>query len=65
MASSSNTSWQIHGENVEMLTVFIFLGYKITVDFGCSCRSKRHFLLGKKPMINIDNILKKPGILLC
>ena len=61
MASSPNTSWQIDGENVEMVTDLIFLGYKITVDFGCSHKIKRCFLLGEKPMINIDSILKNLG----
>ena len=61
MASSPNTSWQIDGENVEMVTDLIFLGYKITVDFGCSHKIKRCFLLREKPMINIDSILKNLG----
>ena len=61
MASGPIISWQIDRETVETLTDFIFLGSKITVDFGCSHKIKRCFLLGEKPMINIDSILKNLG----
>ena len=58
MASGSITSWQIEGGKVETLTDLIFLGSKITVDGYCSHEIKRHLLLGKKAMTNIDSILK-------
>ena len=61
MASSSITSWQIDGETV---TDFIFLGSKITVDGDCSHEIKRHFLLGRKAMTNLDGILKRRDITL-
>ena len=59
MASGSITSWQIDEETVETVTEFIFWGSKITVDGDCSCEIKRHFLLGRKAMTNLDRILKK------
>ena len=52
------TSWQIDGETVETLSDFIFLGYKITADGDCSREIKRHLLLGRKIMTNLDSILK-------
>ena len=58
MASSSITSWQIDGETVETVADFIFLGSKITADGDCSHEIKRHFLLGRKVMTNLDSILK-------
>ena len=58
MASSSIISWQIDEETVETVADFIFLGSKITADVDCSHEIKRHLLLGRKPMINLDNILK-------
>ena len=58
MASSPITSWQIDGEIVEMVTGFIFLGSKITADGDCSHEIKRHLLLGRKGMTNLDSILK-------
>ena len=58
MASSPITSWQIDGETVETATDFIFLGSKITADGDCSCEIKRHLLLGRKTMTNLDSILK-------
>ena len=61
MASRSIISWQIDGETV---TDFIFLGSKITVDGDCSHEIKRHLLLGKKPMTNLDSILKNRDITL-
>ena len=58
MASSSITSWQIDGETVETAADFIFLGSKITADGDCSREIKRHLLLGRKVMTNLDSILK-------
>ena len=58
MASSSITSWQIDGETVETVADFIFLGSKITADGDCSHEIKRHLLLGRKAMTNLDSILK-------
>ena len=58
MASSPITWWQIEGETVEIVKNLIFLGYKITADDGCSHEIKRHLLLGRKVMINLDSILK-------
>ena len=64
MAFSSITSWQIDGETVETVTDFILLGSKITADGDCSHEIKRHLLLGRKAMINIDSILKSRNIAL-
>ena len=64
MASSPITSWQIHGETMETVTDFIFLGSKITVDGDCSHEIKRHLLLGRKVMTNLDSILKSRDITL-
>ena len=58
MASGPITSWQIDGETVETVTDFIFLGSKITADGDCSHEIKRCLLLGRKPMTNLDSILK-------
>ena len=58
MASGPITSWQIDGEIMETVTDFIFLGSKITADGDCSHEIKRHLLLGRKVMTNLDNILK-------
>ena len=58
MASSPITSWQIDGETMEAVTDFIFLGFKITADGDCSHEIKRHLLLGRKAMTNLDSILK-------
>ena len=63
-AASSITSWQIDGEKVETVRDFIFLGSKITADGDCSHEIKRHLLLGKKAMINLDSILKSRDITL-
>ena len=63
MASGPITSWQIDGETVEIVTDFIFLGFKITADGDCSHEIKRCLLLGRKAMTNLDSILKI--ILLC
>jgi len=64
MASSPITSWQIDGEKVEALTNFIFLCSKITADSDCSPQIKRHFLLGRKAMTNLDSVLKSRDITL-
>ena len=58
MASGPVTSWQIEGEKVEAVTDFISLGSRITVDGDCSHEIKRHLLLGRKVMTNLDSILK-------
>ena len=58
MASAPITSWQIDGETKETVTEFIFLGSKITADGDCSHEIKRHLLLGRKAMTNLDSILK-------
>ena len=62
MASDPITSWQIDGEMVETVTDFIFLGSKITADGDCSYEIKRHLLLGRKAMTNLNNILKSRDI---
>ena len=64
MASSPNTSWQIDGETMETVTDFIFLGSKITADGDFSHEIKRHLLLGRKVMTNLDSILKSRDITL-
>ena len=64
MASSPITSWQIDGETVETVRNFIFLGSKITADGDCSHEIKRHLLLGRKAMNNLDSILKSRDITL-
>ena len=64
MASGPITSWGIDGETVETVSDFIFLGSKITADGDCSHEIKRHLLLGKKVMTNIDSILKSRDITL-
>ena len=58
MASDPITSWQIDGETVETVADFIFWGSKITADGDCSHEIKRHLLLGRKVMTNLDSILK-------
>ena len=64
MASGPITSWQIDGETVETVTDFILGGSKITVDGDCSHEIKRHLLLGKKTMTNLDSIFKSRDITL-
>ena len=59
MASGPITSWQIDGETVGTVTDFIFWGFKITADGDCSHEIKRHLLLGRKVMTNLDSILKR------
>ena len=66
MAASPIASWQIvGGKYVGTVTYFIFLGSKITVDGDCSHKIKRHLLLGRKVMTNLDSIFKKAETLLC
>ena len=64
MASGPITSWQIDGETVETEADFIFLASKITADGDCSHEIKRHLLLGRKVMTNLDSILKNRDITL-
>ena len=64
MASSPITSWQIDEEKMETVADFIFLGFKITEDGDCSHELKRHLLLGRKAMMNLDSILKSRDITL-
>ena len=59
MASHPITSWQIDGETMETVTDFILGGSRITADGDCSHEIKRHLLLGRKAMTNLDSILKK------
>ena len=62
MASGPITSWEIDGETVETASHFIFLGSTITADGDCSHEIKRHLLLGRKVMTNLDNIFKSRDI---
>ena len=64
MASGPITSWQIDRETMETVTDLIFLGSKITADGDCSHEIKRHLLLGRKIMTNLDSILKSRDITL-
>ena len=62
MASGPITTWQIDGETMKTVTDFIFLGFKITADVDCSHEMKRHLLLGRKAMTNLDSVLKSRDI---
>ena len=62
MAFSPISSWHIDGETMETVTDFIFLGSKITADGDCSHEIKRHLLLGRKIMTNLDNVFKSRDI---
>ena len=62
MASGPITSWQIDGETVETVSDFSFLGSKVTADGDCSHEIKRHLLLGRKVMTNLESILKSRDI---
>ena len=62
MAFSPTTSWQIDGETMETVTDFIFFGSKITADGDCSHEIKRHLLLGRKAIRNLNTILKRRDI---
>ena len=64
MTSSPITSWQIEGEKVEVVTDFIFLGSKITVDGDCSHDIKRYLPLERKAMTNLDSVFKSRDIIL-
>ena len=64
MASHPITSWQIDGETVEIVADFIFLGSKIAADGDCSHEIKRHLLLGRKVMTNLDRVFKSRDITL-
>ena len=64
MASCPITSWHTDGETMETVTDFIFLGSKITVDGDCSHEMKKHLLLRRKAITNLDSILKNRGITL-
>ena len=62
MPSGPITSWQIDGETMAIVTNFSFLGSKITADGNCSHEIKRHLLLGRKVMTNLDSILSNKGL---
>ena len=64
MASGPITSWEIDGETVETVSDLIFLGSKITADGDCSHEIKRHLLLGRRAMTNLDSILKSRDVTL-
>ena len=64
MASGPITSWEMGGETVETMSDFIFWGSKITADGDCSHEIKRHLLLGRKVMTNLDSILKSRDLTL-
>ena len=64
MASGPITSWQIEGKTMETMTDFIFLSSKITADGDCCHEIRRHLLLGRKAVINLDSILKSRDITL-
>ena len=64
MASGPTTSWEIDGETLETVSDFLFLGSKITADGDCCHEIKRHLLLGRKVMTNLDSILKSRDIIL-
>ena len=65
MASGSVTSWQIEGENMEAVIDFIFFGSKIIMNGDCSHEIKRHLLLGRKTMTNLDSIFQEAETSLC
>ena len=64
MASGPITSWQIDGETMETVTDFFFFNSKITAEGDCSCEIKRHLLLGRKTITNLENILKSRDVTL-
>ena len=64
MASSPITSWQMEGENAEVVTEFLFLDSKLTADSDCSHEIRRLLLLGRKAMTNLDSVLKSRDITL-
>ena len=63
MASGPIISWQIDRETMETVTEFMFLGSKMTVDADCSHEIKKHLILGRKAMTNLDSVLKKETLL--
>ena len=63
-ASGPITSWQIEGEKVEAMTEFLFLGFKITVDSDYSHEIKKHLLLGRRAITNLDSVFKSSDIIL-
>ena len=64
MTAGPTTSWQIDGETMETVTDFIFLGFKITADADCSHKIKRHFILRRRAVTNLDSILRSRDITL-
>ena len=64
MACGLITSWQAEGEKVKTVTDFLSLGFKVTADGDCSYETKKHLLLGRKAMTNLDSILKSTHITL-
>ena len=64
LTSGPITSWPIDGENMKIVTDLIFLGSKITTDGDCNNEIKKHWLLGRKAMMNLDGILKSRDIIL-
>ena len=64
LSGPTTTSWQIEGETMETLTDFIFWGSKITADGDCNHEIKRHLLLGRKAMTDLDSVLKSRDIIL-
>ena len=64
MASGPITSWQIEGERAEVVTDFLFLGSKITADGDCSHEIRRHFVISRKALTNLDSVLKSRDITL-
>ena len=64
MASGPITSWQIEGEKVDVVTDFLFLGSKITVDGDCNHEIRRHLFIGRKAMANLDSVMKSRDITL-
>ena len=64
MESGPITSWQTEGDNVETVTDFIFLSSTVTVDSDCSHEIKRHLILGRKVMTNLDSVLKSRDVIL-
>ena len=64
MTSGPIISWQIYGEKVETVTDFILLGSKIPIKSGCSPENKRHLLIARKDMTNLDNVLRSRDITL-
>ena len=64
MASGPITPWEIDGETVETMSDFLFWGYKITADGDCNNEIKRHLLLRRKVMTNLDSILKSRDVIL-